>query len=126
MELHVEFFVEDLERSRDFYTRVLGFQITRQKDDGFTEMRRGSAVLALNSQTILNADHPARPGPHERIAKGVEIVLVAEDLDAAYAQVLASGWPLSTPITDQPWGMTDFRVVDPDCCYIRVTAPPAQ
>lgn len=125
MELHVEFFVADLERSRDFYTRVLGFTITRQKDDGFTELRRGSAVLALNSDTILNRDHPARPAPNERIAKGIEIVLVAEDLDAAYAGVLASGWPLSTPMTDQPWGMTDFRIVDPDGCYIRVTARPA-
>jgi catechol 2,3-dioxygenase-like lactoylglutathione lyase family enzyme len=126
MKLHVEFFVEDLERSRNFYTSVLGFTITRQKDDGFTELRRGSATLALNSDTILKPDHPARPGPAERIGKGVEIVLIAEDLDAVYEQVLASQWPLSTPITDQPWGMTDFRLIDPDGCYIRVTAPPAE
>ena len=126
MDLHVEFFVEDLERSRDFYTRVLGFAITRQKEDGFTELRRGSATLALNSRRILNADHPARPAPNERIGKGVEIVLVAKALDAVYEQVLASGWPLSTPMTDQPWGMTDFRVIDPDGVYIRVTAPPTQ
>jgi catechol 2,3-dioxygenase-like lactoylglutathione lyase family enzyme len=125
MELHVEFFVADLERSRDFYTRVLGFEITRQKRDGFTELRRGSAILALNSDSILQADHPARPAPNERIGKGVEIVLVAPDLDAVYDQVLATGWPLSTPLTDQPWGMTDFRLTDPDGCYIRLTAPPA-
>jgi hypothetical protein len=31
---------------------------------------------------------------------------------------------MSTPMTEQPWGMTDFRLVDPDGCYIRVTAPP--
>jgi catechol 2,3-dioxygenase-like lactoylglutathione lyase family enzyme len=73
MELHVEFFVEDLARSRDFYTRVLGFTITRQKDDGFTELNRGAATLALNSRMILTPDHPARPGPNERIGKGVEI-----------------------------------------------------
>ena len=126
MELHVEFFVADLERSRDFYTRVLGFAITRQKDDGFTELRRGSAVLALNSETILNLDHPARPGANERIGKGVEIVLVVEDLDAVYEQVLASQWPLSTPMTDQPWGMTDFRVLDPDGVYIRLTGRVAE
>lgn len=123
MKLHVEFFVEDLQRSRDFYMQVLGFRITRQKDDGFTELSRGSATLALNSDTVLNPDHPARPAPSERIGKGVEIVLVAEDLDAAYAEVLASRWPLSTPMTKQPWGMTDFRLVDPDGCYIRVTGP---
>ena len=126
MELHVEFFVEDLARSRDFYTRVLGFTITRQKDDGFTELNRGAATLALNSRTILTPDHPARPGPNERIGKGVEIVLFVADLDEVYDHVLASGWPLSTPMTDQPWGMTDFRLIDPDGCYIRVTAHPTQ
>lgn len=124
MELHIEFFVEDLERSRDFYTRVLGFEITKQKADGFTELCRGSATLALNSNRLLSADHPARPSAKERIGKGVEIVLIADDLDAVYAEVLASHWPLSTPMTNQPWGMTDFRLVDPDGCYIRITARP--
>ena len=126
MDLHVEFFVENLERSRDFYARVLGFSIIRQKDDGFTELRRGAATIALNSQDILKRDHPARPAPNERIGKGVEIVLIADDLEAIYDQVIASQWPISTPMTNQPWGMTDFRLTDPDGCYVRVTAPPAQ
>lgn len=125
MELHVEFFVEDLEPSRDFYTRVLGFKITRQKVDGFTELKRGSATIALNSIDVLEPGHPARPHAHERIGKGVEIVLLVDDLHEIYNHVLAVGWPLSTPITKQPWGMTDFRVSDPDGCYIRITAPPA-
>jgi catechol 2,3-dioxygenase-like lactoylglutathione lyase family enzyme len=124
MELHIEFFVRDLPRSRDFYTRVLGFEIIRQQEDGFTELRRGSAVIALNDLAILKHGHPARPRLDERIGKGVEIVLVAEDLDAIYHHVLATGWPLSTPMTEQPWGMTDFRILDPDGCYVRVTARP--
>ena len=122
MELHVEFFVENLKRSRDFYTRVLGFKIIRQKEDGFTELRRGSATLALNSQSILEVDHPARPAPNERKCKGMEIVLLVTDLNEIYSQVLASKWPLSISMTKQPWGMTDFRLIDPDGCYIRVSA----
>lgn len=122
MELHAEFSVENLERSRDFYVNVLGFTISRQKEDGFTELRQGSAVLALNCLTSLNDDHPTRPRIGERIGRGVEIVLITENLEAAYEQVLASEWPVSTPITNPPWGMTDFRLTDPDGCYIRVTA----
>lgn len=122
MDLHVEFFVEDLERSRDFYTRVLGFSLVRQKEDGFTELRRGRATIALNSQLILKSGHPARPATNERVGKGVEIVLIAEDLGAFYDEVLTSQWPLSTPMTNQPWGMTDFRITDPDGFYIRITA----
>jgi len=42
------------------------------------------------------------------------VVLVTERLRQDYDHVLASAWPVSTPITKQPWGMTDFRIVDPD------------
>jgi uncharacterized glyoxalase superfamily protein PhnB len=53
----------------------------------------------------------------------VEVVLVADNIRKAYDHVLASGWPISTPLTEQPWGITDFRIVDPDGIYVRVTAP---
>lgn len=122
MELYVELFVEDLASSREFYTRVLGFGISRQSEDGFTELVLGAATLGLNSRTILSPGHPARPGSREHIARGVEIVLVVDDLEAAHRRVLASEWPLSAPLTKQPWGVSDFRLTDPDGCYIRVTA----
>lgn len=123
MHLQVEFFVEDLARSRDFYTSVLGFAVVRQKADGFTELSRGAAMIALNDRNVLSADHPTRPAAGERTGKGVEVVLIVDSLREVYDHVLASGWPISTPLTKQPWGMTDFRIVDPDGIYIRVTAP---
>lgn len=123
MHLHIEFFVEDLERSRDFYTAVLGFSVVRQKADGFTELNRGAATVAINDQSMLHPDHPARPGPGERIGKGAEVVLVTDSLQEVYDHVRASGWPISTPLTQQSWGLTDFRIVDPDGIYIRVTTP---
>jgi catechol 2,3-dioxygenase-like lactoylglutathione lyase family enzyme len=123
MHLHIEFFAEDLARSRDFYTRVLSFSVARQKADGFTELRRGAATIALNDHKTLDRDHPTRPAAGERIGKGVEVVLVTDRLQEVYDHVLASGWPISTPLSEQPWGMTDFRLVDPDGIYIRVTAP---
>ncbi len=123
MHLHIEFFVEDLARSRDFYTAILGFSVVREKADGFTELNRGAATVAINDHRILHPDHPTRPAAGERIGKGVEVVLVTDSLREVYDHVRASGWPISTPLTDQPWGMTDFRIVDPDGIYIRVTAP---
>ncbi|WP_350223849.1 hypothetical protein [Rhizobium sp. CNPSo 3490] len=32
-----------------------------------------------------------------------------------------SGWPLSA-LAMQPWGLPDFRLVDPDGYYVRVTS----
>jgi catechol 2,3-dioxygenase-like lactoylglutathione lyase family enzyme len=122
MHLHIEFFVEDLERSRDFYTAVMGFSVVRQKADGFTELNLGAATVAINDHRILHTDHPTRPALGERIGKGVEVVLVTDSLQEVYDHVRASGWPISTALTEQPWGMSDFRIVDPDGIYIRVTA----
>jgi len=88
-----------------------------------TELVRGGATIALNDRKILNVDHPARHAAGESVGKRVEVVLVTERLRQDYDHVLASAWPVSTPITKQPWGMTDFRIVDPDGIYIRVTGP---
>jgi uncharacterized glyoxalase superfamily protein PhnB len=30
----------------------------------------------------------------------------------------------ATPLQDQPWGLRDFRVVDPEGYYLRFTTPP--
>jgi catechol 2,3-dioxygenase-like lactoylglutathione lyase family enzyme len=123
MHLHIEFFVEDLARSRDFYTSVLGFAVVRQKDDGYTELNRGAATVAINDHRMPHLDHPTRPAAGERTGKGVEVVLVTDSLQEVYDHVRASGWPIPTPLTEQPWGMTDFRIVDPDGIYIRMPAP---
>lgn len=53
---------------------------------------------------------------------GVEIVLESADVKADYARVVASSYPLSAPLEHRPWGLTDFRVADPDGYYIRVTS----
>jgi hypothetical protein len=45
MQLLLELFVNDLARSREFYTRVLGFEIREQKARGYTGMRNGEALI---------------------------------------------------------------------------------
>lgn len=45
---------------------------------------------------------------------GVEIVLEVEGLDTMYRRVVASGYPVFEPPQERPWGLRDFRIVDPD------------
>jgi uncharacterized glyoxalase superfamily protein PhnB len=53
----------------------------------------------------------------------VEIVIEVDDQDfaAEVERVTTSGWPLSAEPERQPWGLTDFRVRDPDGYYVRLT-----
>jgi lactoylglutathione lyase len=36
-------------------------------------------------------------------------------------QVEAAGYPIAEPLQDRPWGLRDFRLLDPDDYYLRVT-----
>lgn len=39
-----------------------------------------------------------------------------------YQRVRSEGWPRSAELRRQPWGLTDFRLLDPDGYYWRVTS----
>jgi len=33
----------------------------------------------------------------------------------------AAGWPLAEDLQDRPWGLKDFRILDPAGYYLRIT-----
>jgi uncharacterized glyoxalase superfamily protein PhnB len=49
-------------------------------------------------------------------------VIEVDDVHADHARVTGAGWPLAEPLRAQPWGLTDFRVHDPDGHYVRITS----
>jgi catechol 2,3-dioxygenase-like lactoylglutathione lyase family enzyme len=117
----LELFVTDLSASVDFYRRVLKFKIGEQQSDGYTPMTNGQVKLALNLYSSLPDNHPVKAATNERLGRGVEIVLEVDDIGAMYEHVTAQNWPLSSELKRQPWGKTDFRLLDPDGYYWRIT-----
>ena len=120
--LRLELFTSDLRASLDFYRRVLGFDKEAERPGGYTPLAKGSVRIALNLHSELDEDHPIRMAAHERPGRGVEIVLEGSDVEAMYQHVVAEKWPRSAELRHQPWGLTDFRVLDPDGYYWRVTS----
>ncbi len=45
---------------------------------------------------------------------GVEIVLEVDDVHVMYENAQSHGYPIEEPLQKRPWGLTDFRLVDPD------------
>lgn len=120
MQLSLELFVESPEKSLDFYRRVLGFEVQGSPSTEYTMLQSGDAVIAINSRSVLSTDHPLRIDTGQRAGLGIEIVLKVADVEGAYRAAKESGWPLSD-LALQPWGLRDFRLVDPDGYYVRVT-----
>jgi len=116
--LRCEIFPVDLDATADFYTRVLGFKIARDarhESEPYLALQRDQvAVGAL--QRPVPSDQNARLPP-----TGVELVLEVDDLQAERDHIASAGWRVADEITERPWGLRDFRLLDPDGYYWRIT-----
>jgi catechol 2,3-dioxygenase-like lactoylglutathione lyase family enzyme len=121
MTLRLELFVNDLSASLDFYRQVLGFEIGGRQSDGYTLITNGEVHLGLNLLANLPDDHPVQSQGNERLGREIEIVLEVDHIEEIYKHVILQNWPLADKLQRQPWGLTDFRVLDPDGYYIRIT-----
>jgi predicted enzyme related to lactoylglutathione lyase len=120
----LELFVADLDASVDFYVAVLEFTLER-RDTRYAHLRRGDAELGLADLATLPAAGTGPGFTRESVARtrgaGVEIVLEVEDLEAAARTVAATGYVMAESPQERPWGLRDFRLIDPDGYYLRIS-----
>ena len=119
MTLRFKIFPSDLDEVVDFYTRVLRFDVTddrRHEPTAYVSMRRGAVHVGVLRSAVPDA-RAARLPP-----AGAELVLEVDDVAAERDRIVAAGWPLEQDLQDRPWGLTDFRILDPAGYYLRVTS----
>ncbi|WP_298805398.1 VOC family protein [uncultured Pseudokineococcus sp.] len=117
--LRCELFPADLDEAVRFYVDVLDFILDRDERSStspYVALRRGSVRIGLARRDDAAAARASRRPP-----TGVELVLEVADLRAAHERVVAAGWPVDEPLTQRPWGLVDFRVLDPAGYYWRIT-----
>ena len=118
MTLRCEIFPADLDAAVDFYGRVLGFQVTRDQrrdPEAYVALRRGGVQVGAARRAVPGTPASRRP------PIGAELVLEVDDVAAERDRVVAAGWPLEEDLRHRPWGLTDFRVLDPAGYYLRIT-----
>jgi lactoylglutathione lyase len=124
--LRFELFVDDVERSVRFYGEVLGLSPTRDVNpDAYVPVASGALTIGLQRRANLPPSHPFHGEFDGRPGVGVEIVVEVEDVDLNYQvavnRVERLGGQL-VPIGNRPWGLRDYRMIDPDGYYVRVTS----
>lgn len=109
----------DLARSIDFYTSVLGFIVgERWTDDKGT--LRGVSLKAGACELNVSQDDWAKGRDR---AKGVGVRIwcqTIQDVDRLAARVEAAGHTLTEKPKDQPWGVRTFSVDDPDGYHLTI------
>jgi lactoylglutathione lyase len=119
MTLRFEIFPSDLDAVVEFYTRVLRFSVTkdqRAEPSAYVSMQRGAVTVGAARRTVPD-DRAARLPP-----AGVELVLEVDDVVGERDRVAAAGWPLEQDLQNRPWGLADFRILDPEGYYLRITS----
>lgn len=107
--------VRDVAATAAFYMDVLGFDpVDVPADETFTTVRRGGAAIHLL--------HTEDRGALAATATNISLHVWVENLDALFAELedrlarLPAG--RMRPPFDQPYGVREFHVKDPDGCLL--------
>jgi lactoylglutathione lyase len=101
----IELKVADIEKTLDFYTNILGFELLRKNSTG------KFAVVSFNGATMMIIEIPGLPEPR---FPALEIRFLLEDIKTYHDEVVTRGGQVSKPLTVQPYGLTTFFVENPD------------
>ena len=105
-------YVQDIDRSVDFYRDQLAFRLVNQATDAqgktfWCRLERGGASIMLQQ-----ADE-AEDGPPSTRGRGVIFYFLCDDADAMYAELSSRGLKLDPP-TVAYYGMKQLTVPEPD------------
>jgi len=115
--LRLELFTDDLDRLVDFYTGILGFAPVRyEPDGGYAVLVRGAVELGILVWSATGHREAARRPP-----MGTEIVIEVDDIVTERDAIVEAGGRLDEDLVRRPWGLRDFRIVDPEGVYLRFT-----
>lgn len=112
--------VDDIAAARRFYEGLLGQTVL---------IDHGPNVGFAGGFALWQAEHAAatvgagwEPAAGGRCGHG-ELYFECDDLDAAWAALVAAGAPMAHPIREQPWGQRVLRVYDPDGHLVELGEP---
>jgi catechol 2,3-dioxygenase-like lactoylglutathione lyase family enzyme len=114
------FFVDNVEKSKKFYTDILGQKI---------EMDFGRYVGFIGGYAIWDATYASNimglvNSIEQPLGKGnVEIYFEINDLDSLFDKIKKENIDFVHEIKEQPWGQRCFRIYDPDKHIIEFGEP---
>ncbi|MGI9486296.1 MAG: VOC family protein [Geminicoccaceae bacterium] len=113
-------FVTDIDRSKRFYSDVLGLRVLEDHGD-FVRYEDGFALHDAVSlhRTVFGQD-PDDHAPYGR--RNFVLYFEVEDIDAAFNRI-SSQVELIHPVETQAWGQRVFRLYDPDEHIVEVGEP---
>jgi lactoylglutathione lyase len=108
----ITLFVEDLERSKQFYRDVFGLSVSYEDEDSAVFKFQHTMINLLKIPAARDLVAPgavAIPGAGSRY----QLTIFVADVDAACADLKARGVVLQNGPMDRPWGIRTASFTDP-------------
>jgi uncharacterized glyoxalase superfamily protein PhnB len=103
-----------MEESRQFYTGFLGLHMVMDLHWVITFASPSNPTAQLN---IVQSDHPFSANDH------ITITMEVADVDSLYEKAMQSGYEITYPLTNEPWGpVRRFWVKDPNGITLNLMA----
>ena len=114
------FTVNDLEKSLAWYRDVLGFVVKERWEQ---EGKVTGVALRAGGVTFMLGQDDWKKGRDRKKGEGFRLYCTTtQDVDVLAKRIEARGGKLDQEPRDQPWGMRDFALTDPDGFKITIGA----
>ena len=120
----VRYQVKDVQRSIDFYTQSLGFDLDRQHLPAFGQVSIGDLKLVLSGPGA-SGSRPMPDGRQQAPGGWNRVILQVEDLPACISELKERKVPLRNEMESGPGGK-QIQIEDPDGNPIELFEPTAQ
>ena len=100
----------NLQESKEFYTKNLGFSV-KFENEWFILLDRDDRELAF---MLPNLEFQDRVFRGEFGGKGLWLTVEVGDVEAEYERIQNLGIPVVVELRQEEWGETHFSVVDPN------------
>lgn len=123
MATYIELHVEDFNQVKKFY-ELLEFEVVWMREaelkKGYLVMRNEKNILMFwcGNEFVYNQSFFSKYPKETPRGVGVEVVLMFDNITSYYERVRKL-IDINQPLEKKPWGVLDFRVIDPSGFYLR-------
>jgi len=111
---------DDLQKSKDFYVELLGFNV---KYDSDWYIQLCSPEDSEIEYGIIQQDHELVPEEYRNAPTGMYVTFVVNDVNTTYEKALEMNVPIIQEPRNEFYGQRRFLVKDPNGCLIDICSP---
>jgi len=118
-------YVSDVTATVAFYESAFGLTRRFIHESGlYAEMATGETTLSFASETMAEMNGLAiRPNSPRDLPAGIELCLVTETPEQAYAVAVTAGAHAVKVVEEKPWGQKVGYVRDLNGCLVEICSP---